>query len=261
MRHPSLDRAPLLPNQLKHAVVNVWCARLEPAVDIQALRCLLSADELARAAQFRLDRHALEFVFGRAMLRRILASYTGTPAERISFVYGASGKPALAEQNGGHDIRFNLSHCARLLLCIVAWGREVGIDVEEIDARLASRAIAKLFFSAKETARLRAAPVGCAAKTFFTCWTRKEAYVKARGIGVALILPELDLPAAPTTSVHCDGKEWTLVSFTPAPGYVAAIAVEGSGVDLRLREYRMPKAGFSDARGEDRGNRAIHAGP
>jgi len=259
MPHPSPNRAPLLPSQLEHAVVDVWCARLEPSVDVQALRCLLSADEQARAARFRLDRHALEFAFGRAMLRRILASYTGIPAERISFVYGASGKPALAEQSAHHDIRFNLSHCAGLVLCVVARGREVGIDVEQIDVRLAGTAIAKFFFSANETAQLRAAPVGCAGETFFTCWARKEAYVKARGIGAALISPELDLPPAPATSVRCGATEWTLVSFTPAPGYVAAFAVEGDGVDLRFRECRMPKACFS-ARGEGRGNRAIHAG-
>lgn len=259
MPHPSLNHAPLLPNQLEQTVVDVWCARVERLVDVQALRCLLSADEQARAAQFRLDRHALEFTFGRAMLRSILASYTGTPAERISFVYGASGKPALAGQSVRDDIRFNLSHCAGLVLCIVARGREVGVDVEQIHGRLASTVIAELFFSANETARLRAAPVGCAAETFFTFWARKEAYVKARGIGAALILPELDLPTAPTTSVRCGGTEWTLISFTPAPGYVAAVAAEGGGVALRLCEYRMPKAGFSYAR-EGRGNRTIHAG-
>jgi 4'-phosphopantetheinyl transferase len=259
MPHLISKRVPLLQNQLDHGVVYVWWARPEPSADGQAPRNLLSADEQTRAAQFRLERDALEFTFGRAMLRMILASYTGIPAECISFIYGASGKPAMAEQSACHDIRFNLAHCAGMVLCMVARGREVGIDVEQIDGR-ASTAMAELFFSANETARLRAAPVGCAAETFFTCWVRKEAYVKARGIGAALIVPELDLPPPPATSVRRDGTEWTLVSFTPAPGFIAAIAVQGGGVHLRLCEYRMPKAGSSDAPGEGRGNRAIYSG-
>lgn len=258
MQYPSLNSVPRLPNQLGKPFIDVWCARQEPSVDLQGLRCLLSADEQARAAQFRFGRHALEFAFSRAMLRMLLASYTGIPAGRISFSYGVSGKPALAGQSARHNIRFNLSHSAGMVLCIVARGREVGIDVERVDGRLASIAIAELFFSENERARLRAAPVGCAAEMFFNCWVRKEAYVKARGIAAALIVPELDLPPPPATSVRCGGTDWTLVSFTPAFGYVAAIAVEGGGVRLRLCEYRMPKARFCGARGEDSGNRTIH---
>jgi 4'-phosphopantetheinyl transferase len=204
------------------------------------------------------------------MLRKSLSSYTGIPAECISFVYGSTGKPALAEQRGSYDIRFNLSHSGGLVVCVVAafpktMGREVGIDVERIDRRLAGNAIAELYFSANEKALLRAASAERAAEVFFTCWTRKEACVKATGVGAAQILPELDLPAPPASSVCCGGTQWTLLSFKPAPGYVAAVALEnkeGVGVHLHLSEYKMaiPKTGFAFAREEDRGNRAIYAG-
>lgn len=260
MPHLNPHHTPARLDQLEQAAVDVWCARLEPPAEIEGLRDLLSADEQARAAEFHRERDALEFVGSRAMLRSILADYTDIPAKSISFIYGAAGKPALAEQGVRDDIRFNLSHAGGLVLCVVTHGREAGIDVEKIDARLASTAIGELVFSANEMARLLAAPAGYEAETFFTCWTRKEAYVKARGVGAALILPKLDLPPAPGGSMRCGDSEWTLLSFTPAPGYIAAVAVEGSEVDLRVREYRMPTAGFSDAPGGDRGNRAIHAG-
>ena len=147
-------------------------------------------------------------------------------------------------------IRFNLSHSHGVALYAVTRGREVGIDLEYIRSDLEVEQIAERFFSRREIATLRALPIDLRTDAFFLCWTRKETYLKARGEGLSLPLDQFDvslIPGEPAAllSTHRGSHEalrWSLQELTPAPGYVAALGVEGHGWDLACRQW--PDLGF-----------------
>ena len=224
--------------------VHVWRASLDPpAPRLWQLARLLSEDERCRAERFCFERDRDRFIAGRGLLRTILARYLDIAPERLRFRYGAGGKPVLAD--AAVPLRFNLSHAGRLVLYALAWGREIGVDLEHIRPDVAAELIAERHFSPWENAQLRSLPAGERAEGFFNCWTRKEAYVKARGEGLALPLNGFDVSLASgeparLLRVQNDPREasrWRLHTWRPAPGYVAALAVEGDGWRLTCREW------------------------
>jgi 4'-phosphopantetheinyl transferase len=169
----------------------------------------------------------------------ILAGYTGAGPDALSLVRGAHGKPALAPPLSW--LRFNLAHSGGLALVACARGREVGIDLEQIRPDAADEAIAAHLFSSREQAELRALPAGRRAAGFFACWTRKEAYVKARGLGLSLHLADFDVPLEPempATRIALrnapeTGGDWWLRDVPLGTQYAAAIAAEGPGWQVR----------------------------
>lgn len=224
--------------------VHLWVVDLDcPPERSPELREYLSRDERARAERFRFDRDRRRFVACRGALREILGSCVDLPAPEIVFEYGPYGKPALASPAGA-GVEFNVSHCEGLALIAVAAGRRVGVDLERIVSGASRQRIAERFFSPAEIAALRALPVASQDEAFFACWTRKEAYIKARGEGLSIPLDGFSVslaPGEPAALLDCSFAEdevrnWSLQSLAPAPGFVAALAVEGR--DWRLREGR-----------------------
>jgi 4'-phosphopantetheinyl transferase len=227
--------------------VHVWRAALgQPTERSLKLWPLLSSDEQERASRFRFQQHRNDFVVARGLLRRILSSYLRTEARRLKFTCGPQGKPALAPDAGVAKLRFNLSHSHQLVLFALTLGREVGIDLEHIRPEFADLEAAVRFFSPREIAQLTALPANQQTAAFYNCWTRKEAYIKARGGGLSLPLDQFDVSLAPgeparLLGVLNDAREaarWTLMDLQPAPGYAAALAVEGQG--WRLRRWQSP---------------------
>jgi len=224
--------------------VHVWRAASDlMAGRLEDLSQSLSADERTRAGRFAFRRDRDRFIVRRGLLRAILARYLAVDPARLQFDYGASGKPALAWQGAG--IRFNLSHSAGLVLYAVARGREVGVDVEQIRTAIAQERVPEHFFSPREVAALRALPVDAQPEAFFACWTRKEAYVKARGEGLGLGLDRFEVslvPGEPAALLHTaddadEASRWSLQAWAPARGYVAALAVEGQACRLTCRPW------------------------
>ena len=221
--------------------VHVWRATLDQtASQIESFRHTLAADEQARAERFYFQRDREHFIVARGMLRSLLGFYLNKAPECLSFRYSSHGKPALAWESGGDAVRFNLSHSHGVALYAVTRGREVGIDLEYIRSDLEVEQIAERFFSRREIATLRALPIDLRTYAFFLCWTRKEAYLKARGEGLSLPLDQFDvslIPGEPAAllSTHRDSHEalrWSLQELTPTPGYAATLAVEGHGWHL-----------------------------
>jgi 4'-phosphopantetheinyl transferase len=144
------------------------------------------------------------------------------------------------------ELRFNVSHSHGLALYAVTRRRKIGIDIERVRPISGPEQLAARFFSAGENAELCALPEHVKHEAFFNCWTRKEAYVKARGEGLSLPLNQFDVslnPGEPARllRVERDPQEaarWSLQGLTPAPGYVAALAVEGHGWRLACWEWR-----------------------
>ena len=227
--------------------VHVWRATLNQApTQIQCFLRNLAADEQARAERFHFAKDREHFVVARGVLRAILGRYLNRGPEGLSLCYGPHGKPALAGGSAGDAIRFNVSHSHGIALYAVTRGREVGIDLEWIRSDLAVAEIAERFFSRREVAMLRSLPAEVQLQAFFRCWTRKEAYIKARGEGLSLPLDQFDLSLAPGESgavpdTQRDPSEisrWSLQDLVPAKGYAAAVAVEGRG--WRLAFWQWP---------------------
>ncbi len=228
-----MERSPDAAVKLERGEVQVWFARLDrtPA-RLARMLTILNPDEAARAARFVMDVHRNRFVAARALLRDLLAGYLAEPPAAIHFAYNAWGKPALASGFSAADVRFNLSHSQDLALYAFALEREVGVDLELIRGDFANEQLAENFFSPAEVAVLRALPREYQARGFFNCWTRKEAYVKARGQGLSIELKSFDVSLAPGEEARFlrgdDCVGWSLKSLDPGAGWVAALAAEGT---------------------------------
>jgi len=227
--------------------VHVWRATLDQSLSrMQGFLHTLAADEHARAERFYFERDQEDFIIGRGVLRAILGGYLNRAPEDVSFCYGSHGKPALAGVSDRDAIRFSVSHSQGVALYAVTRGREVGIDLERIRFDLAVAEIAERFFSRQEVAMLRALPPDVQQQAFFRCWTFKEAYIKARGEGLSLPLDQLDVslipggpaPVLDTQPDPSEASRWSFQELTAAPGYVAALAVEGH--DWRLTCWQWP---------------------
>jgi len=226
--------------------IHVWRAELDqPEATVERLGQTLSTDEQERAQRFVLERVRTRFVVGRGLLRAILARYLGRPPHRLRFAYGERGKPALAPAEST-SLRFNVSHSADVVLFAVARGREVGVDVERLRPMPRAERIAERFFSVPERQALAALPEARKVEGFFTCWTRKEAYIKARGDGLGHPLDQFAVTIAPDEPVRLsavgDGDateiaRWSLTGLPPGPGYVAALAACGSGWRVTSRNW------------------------
>lgn len=214
--------------------VHVWRGRQDlPREAVERLAATLSDDERARAWRFVTRQLTDHFIAARGMLRAVLASYLRTDPAALAFLYGEHGKPALADDG---PLRFNLSHSRGVALLAVAWGRELGVDVEGIREDVLRERIADRFFSPREVAALNALPEAEQAAGFFNCWTRKEAYIKALGSGLYVPLDRFDVTLAPSDDAALledrgsqDLARWSLQAIEVGPGYAGALVVQGHG--------------------------------
>jgi 4'-phosphopantetheinyl transferase len=227
--------------------VHVWTAsRDAPDEAIGAFRGLLNEDELRRADRFAFAHDRTRFAISRGMLRVILGRYLDRSPETLEFINNVHGKPALdARTNFDPPIRFNLAHSGPWVVYALTLGREIGVDIERIRPEFGGFAIAERFFAPGEIATLRGLPEDVRSLAFFHGWTRKEAYIKAKGKGLALPLDEFEVaidPAQPagllgTLPDPLEAARWSLVEIPADPGFVAALCVEGKGWTLRQRRW------------------------
>jgi 4'-phosphopantetheinyl transferase len=225
---------------LQHDEVHVWLADLNSAFPGRDIDRILSQEERERAARFYLQRDRNHFIARRAMLRSILGRYLSVDPRHLQFSRGPHGKPVLATERGADALCFNIAHSHEIALCAVARGRDIGVDVERVRADVDVDLIADRFFSQREVAALRLLPPERRRTAFFTCWVRKEAYVKAKGDGLAMDLDSFSVsfsPGEPAALLDVPGHPeealaWSLRELDFAPSYAAALAV-------RARECRV----------------------
>jgi 4'-phosphopantetheinyl transferase len=232
--------------------VHIWCASLALSrAWLQHLRASLSADELHRVQRFHFQVDRDRFIAARGVLRTILARYVNMEPGQLRFCYDPGGKPRLARDQTGGGLSFNLSHSHDLALYAFVMGREIGVDVERVRREPLDEGLAERFFAPAEVAALRALPVDRQVEAFYHVWTRKEAYLKARGEGLLVPLDEFEVsvaPDAPAALLRVQGNareaaRWTLrtlyptVQPDPALAYVAALAVEGHSWKLRCWQW------------------------
>ncbi len=232
---------------LAHNEIHVWRAAidLKPAHVDQLAQCL-APDEQARAGRFYFQKDRARYVAARGLLRVILAHYLGFEPNQLLFCYNPYGKPALASPATDVKLCFNLTHSHGLALFAIARGREVGVDVERLEPDRAQQTIAERFFSPAEVKALRSLPPSLQPAAFFHCWTRKEAYIKARGKGLSIPLDQFDVSVAPgqpaaLLQTHGDAEgvfRWSLRDLPAGPGYVAAIAAEGHDWHVKCWQWQ-----------------------
>lgn len=210
----------------------IWLADLDAADAGDTALALLTDDERARAARFVFDTHRRRFIACRAWLRRRLGERLGRDAATLRFEYGPAGKPSL----GGDALRFNVSHSDRYALLAVAQAAEVGVDIERVRPLADMDAVAARVFSAAERDALARVPAGRKAEAFFAGWTRKEAYIKARGQGIGLLgAVEVEVtPDRPARLLRIDGgpgelERWSIQALGPVSGFSAAVCLEAPG--------------------------------
>jgi 4'-phosphopantetheinyl transferase len=218
--------------------IYVWYTALNAGDRVTgALRHLLSADEAARAERFHFERDRRRFVIARATLRLLLSRYTGQPPEQITFTYSRRGKPFLAENLTG--LEFNLAHSHELALYGFTAGTQIGVDVEYTGRDVAVDEIAEHFFSQEEVSAFRSLPPAQRVAGFFNCWTRKEAFLKANGEGIAHGLDQFTVSLAPGAPAELRAEQgWSLYHLEPAAGYVGAVAMRAPLRRLRLLEWQ-----------------------
>ena len=225
--------------------VHVWRAQLElPLSQVQALRGILTDDELDRANRFSFEIDRQRFIAARGTLRSILSRYITIYPSHLRFHYNQYGKPFLAPEFSTYLLNFNLSHSGRMALYAITRNMEIGVDVERVRSDFEYEEIAERFFSANEVAILRTIPTEKKLEAFYTCWTRKEAYIKAHGKGLSLPLDSFDVSFAPwEPPMLLLGKDepqerslWTLLDLKPGLGYMGALAVKGIRCRFRYWE-------------------------
>jgi 4'-phosphopantetheinyl transferase len=204
---------------------------------------LLSADERERMARLIFEGDRTRFLLTRALVRTTLSRYASVAPADWQFITNVHGRPELLDRPYGvPDLRFNLSHTEGLIACAVTIGREVGVDVEHVGRRL-THDVAARFFAPREVADLQALPVDAQARAFFDYWTLKEAYIKARGMGLALPLGDFAFCLAPESTVEIrfepsmqdDPATWQFEQAWPTQTHRLGLAIRRTGADLPVR--------------------------
>ncbi len=233
-------------NELGEGEAHVWRASLDqPADMISRLMPLLSQDEYQRAERFHRPSDRRRFIAGRGILRKIISAYLALAPAEAQFTYNEYGKPFISGNQNRGALSFNLSHSNGMALYAVARGRRIGIDVEHMREDFATLEVARRFFSKDEFEALKAAPTDQRTRAFFNCWSRKESYIKAIGMGVSYPLDGFAVSLTPDVApallkVDADATEavrWKMYELDLAEGYAAALIVENPPVSLRRFQW------------------------
>jgi 4'-phosphopantetheinyl transferase len=220
--------------------VHVWRFALTPSSTVlDQFEKTLSQDELTRADRFRGPGLRARFIAGRGALRTILARYTGQSPESLEFAYRENGKPWLTGQPGPQKLEFNLAHSHELALCGIVTNRVLGVDIEYMRPMQNGPAIIQRFFSPSERAEFLSLPEAGRFAAFYRGWTRKEAYLKAVGTGLATELDSFDVPLAPNAPpallrIGDDPSEpgrWLMCDIEPGAGYAGSLVVARGGME------------------------------
>lgn len=230
--------------------VHVWRVFLDGKTEqAENLSGWLSTDELERAGRFHFEKDRRRFVTARGMLRKILGHYLDESPQNIRFAYASFGKPSLSPRYSSDGLCFNVSHSDALALIAVAPGRNIGIDIERVRYDMDAGQMARRFFAPAEIQMLESLDESSRNALFFQYWTRKEAFIKGTGEGFSFPVEQLDVSLnrgrelSPVVLLgdQQEHAHWHVQDLFPAPGFVAAMAVEGS--DAALSYWHAPMEG------------------
>jgi 4'-phosphopantetheinyl transferase len=231
--------------RLDYGSVHLWRINVDrPTNEIAACAKLLSADEIDRAARFVFATDRNQFAICRGALRILLAEYLSISPKAVTFRCNEYGRPELARLAPDLPLRFNVSHAGSWGLIALALDQRIGVDIEHVRPLDNVDQVARTFLSPSEFDVFVGLPDAVRQVAFFNGWTRKEAFIKACGVGLAKPLTEFTvslLPGDPVCVMHRHGDpsesaDWTLFAFEPLSDYIAACAVDWSDPNIMYLE-------------------------
>ncbi len=203
----------------------------------------LSDDEINKINRFIFEKDRITHTISKGTLRYIMSGYLNLKPEEIIFNQNEYGKPFISEDQNPEKIQFNLSHSGDMIIYAISKGRNIGIDIQEIKDSDSVTDIVDHYFSETEKAAFRSLPDEQKLKGFHSCWARKEAYIKALGLGLSYPLNSFSVPVTPvyTSAVIYDdsGTAYSVTDIIISPGYTAAVAVKGSDAELQYFEWSV----------------------
>ena len=233
--------------ELSENEVHVWRASLQVSNhEYSMMQRVLSDNEHAHALRFAFEKDRRRWVIAHGVLRRLLSRYLLVETGYIQFSSNPYGKPAVSSPPRGERLHFNMAHSVDLALYAFSYNQPVGIDVEYMREDVEFEPLARSYFSAREYATLQTLPTQLQQEAFFLCWTRKEAYLKAKGKGLSIPLTTFDVslipgePAALLSSqedVNAPGR-WLLFDLAPGVNYAGALAVDGVGKKISCWDWQ-----------------------
>jgi 4'-phosphopantetheinyl transferase len=235
--------------QLQPGEVDLWYAFPDAIVLPQLLAAyhqLLSPDEAARRQRFLFEKNRHQFLVTRALVRTVLSQYAEVDPRAWVFTANPHGRPSVAEP-AGVAVDFNISHTDGLVVCAVAAGANLGVDAERLEMRRVKLEVARRFFAPEEAAALDGLPAAEQGPGFFQLWTLKEAYIKARGLGLFMSLGDFAFTLSPgrppkitfVRSDEDDPDRWRFARIRLSRQFQIAVALPlpaGCPLTIRLRE-------------------------
>ncbi len=231
---------------LESGEIHLWWACLDVGEQRRRQLALsLSARERERAARLRFDRHRNRYIAGRGIVRELLSHYLCKSPSAIRFELGPYGKPSVLDRVQGKQLCFNYSDSNDMALYAFSHDCELGVDLESLARKIHYQRIAIRKFSERESEALLELADHNGKQAFLACWTRKEAYGKAKGFGICYPLDSVDLCTDCTTSAMTiadntllNGDQyWTLRQFYPNDDFVATIVYAGGARALRYFDF------------------------
>ncbi len=240
--------------QILEAEVHVWRCSLDLTVSqVDRMMSYLSSEEVKRADHFHFQKDRKRYIVSHGILREIINRYTAKNPACLSFVHNAFGKPFLSLVDNNTGLSFNLSHSHDMVVYAFTLKRQIGIDVEFVRLDLDKDSIAEYSFSSREVVQLQSLPDELQTKGFYNCWTRKEAFIKAKGGGMSIPLDRFDISLVPGQPVcllrtqwdNNEANRWSLHDLNVGKDYAAAVAVEGRGWKLKYWDWLLSNSSNS----------------
>ena len=240
MENPKLNELPnkweFLPSDLAlgEGEVHLWRVQLDlPPTVVDDIENVLSEAEREKAARYYIEADRARFTASKVCQRTVLGAYLGIAPGSVTFRVNSYGKPSLSGEHRDESLQFNLSHTRGLGLFAVARGSEIGVDIEEIRSREMDLGIAHRFFSQQEVKSLERLSAAEQKIAFYVCWTRKEAYIKARGQGLSFPLDKFSVSFEPDVppillSNDVDPEEvrrWDVYHIDLGDAYTGALVI------------------------------------
>lgn len=231
------------PLELTPDAVLLWLTFPDEITDERLLELyasLLAPDEVQRCSRFVFARHRRDYLIARAVVRTVLARCTGLDPRWIEFEKNAYGRPEIRRTAGIPPIRFNLSHTGGLIMFGAVLDMDIGVDVEAIDRTGDFLEISERYFAPEECEELRTLPPSRRKRRFMELWTLKEAFIKARGMGLSIPLESFrfqfeasGVPKLVCAGPDCNPARWLHRLMRPTPRHQAAMTI-GADRDFTL---------------------------
>lgn len=223
--------------------IHVWFALLDFSPEqLAKFYTTFSEKEKIRAQRFHFEKDRTRFTGARGILRKLLSQYLKCDPADIEFSYSSHGKPALVNDP---DLHFNVSHSQNVALFAFSKQFELGVDIETMEKFREISAIAKRFFTEEESKIIDSQNDEAQIQAFFNGWTRKEAFLKALGLGLSYPLKQVEVTMAASEPAKfialydnkLDIRQWSLYDLKPIDKFAAALVVKGVANKISLFKF------------------------